>query len=47
VGTDTFIDCEGRDIGVDDLALPDDGVRPLVYDRSLLRIDLRGVTAAG
>ena len=47
VGTDTFTDCEGRDMSVDDLALPDDGVRPVVYDRSVLRIDLRGVTAAG
>ena len=45
VGSDLFEDCEGRTMGVDDLALPDEGVRPIVYDRSVLRIDLRGVTA--
>ncbi len=45
VGTETFTDCEGRTVTVTDLAPPDAGVRPVVYDASRLEIDLRGTTA--
>ena len=43
IGTDTFVDCEGRQVTVDDLAIPTE-VRPMVVDRVLLEIDLRGLT---
>jgi hypothetical protein len=39
--TRTFIDCESRSLGVDDLALPE-GIRPVVENRTTLFIDLRG-----
>jgi hypothetical protein len=42
--TATFVDCDGRTIGVDQLAPPDEGVFPIVQDRETLVIDLRGVT---
>lgn len=45
VGTETFTDCEGRTVTVTDLAPPDAGVRPVVYDANRLEIDLRGTTA--
>jgi hypothetical protein len=44
VGTDTFVDCDGRSVSVDDLAIPTE-VRPVVVDRVLLEIDLRGLTS--
>jgi hypothetical protein len=44
VGTATFTDCDGRTIDVTELAPPDEGVFPIVEDRSRLVIDLRGVT---
>ena len=45
LGTDRFIDCDGREIAVDELSPPDSGVRPVVYDSTRLEIDLRGVVA--
>jgi hypothetical protein len=39
-----FTDCGGRTVTVDDLAIPPEGVRPVVIDRALLEIDLRGVS---
>lgn len=46
VGTPTFTDCDGRTLTVDDLAVPTDGVRPIVVDRTVLELDLRGVSNA-
>lgn len=43
-GTATFVDCDGRTIGVSELSPPDAGVFPVVEDRTRLVIDLRGVT---
>ena len=43
--TRTFVDCDGRELEVGDLAPPDDGVRPIVENRSTLVLDLRGVTS--
>lgn len=40
-GTDRFTDCNGREVGVDDLA-PAAGVLPIVEDRATLTVDLRG-----
>lgn len=42
-GTDTFVDCDGRTVHVTDLAPPDGGIRPVVYDRQRLELDLSGV----
>lgn len=42
-GTRTFVDCEGRELAPEDLALPV-SVRPIVENRTTLFIDLRGVT---
>lgn len=39
-GTDTFTDCEGRTLGIDDLALPPLGVAPIVGADGLLSLDL-------
>ncbi len=39
-GTDTFTDCDGRTIGVSDLALPTGGEFPIIEDRTMLYIDL-------
>ncbi len=44
--TSTFVDCDGRTIDVTDLAPPDEGVFPVVENRTTLVIDLRGVTTA-
>jgi len=44
IGTDVFTDCDGRTVTVEDLAIPPEGVRPVVVDRALLEIDLRGVS---
>jgi len=44
-GTRAFVDCEDRELEVGDLAPPDDGVRPIVENRSTLVLDLRGVTS--
>ena len=41
--SERFVDCEGREITVDQLSPPDVGVRPVVYDSTRLEIDLRGV----
>lgn len=46
VGTRTFEDCDGRVLGVEALAPPDEGVFPRVDDRTTLVIDLRGATVA-
>jgi hypothetical protein len=43
--TRTYTDCEGRTLDVTKLALPVD-VRPVVENRKILSIDLRGVTSA-
>lgn len=40
IGTRTFTDCEGRTIEVEDLALPPQGVQPIVSDDGLLTLDL-------
>ena len=40
VGTDTFTDCEGRTIAVEDLAPPANGEFPIIEDRVALYIDL-------
>lgn len=39
--TDTFTDCDGRTLNVDQLQPPDD-VRPIVENKTTLLIDLRG-----
>jgi hypothetical protein len=44
IGTDRFIDCEGRELRATDLAPPDEGVRPVVFDRERLELDLGGIT---
>lgn len=40
VGTDTFVDCEGRTISVEELAPPANGEYPIIEDRIALFIDL-------
>lgn len=40
VGTDTFTDCDGRTIAVEDLAPPANGEFPIIEDRVALYIDL-------
>lgn len=40
VGTDTFTDCDGRTINVEDLAPPTNGEYPVIEDRVALFIDL-------
>lgn len=44
IGTDRFVDCEGRELHVSELAPPDEGIRPVVYDRERLELDLSGIT---
>ena len=44
-GTQTFTDCNGRQLDVTELARPD-GVHPTVVDSERLEIDLRAVTTA-
>lgn len=39
-GTREFTDCEGRSLGVDDLALPPRGVRPIINNDGSLTLDL-------
>ncbi|MEY4606229.1 MAG: hypothetical protein RLY45_989, partial [Actinomycetota bacterium] len=39
-GTRTFTDCEGRTVGIDDLALPPVGIQPIASDDGLLTLDL-------
>jgi len=43
-GTRIFVDCEGRELAPEELALPT-SVRPIVENRATLFIDLRGVTS--
>jgi hypothetical protein len=43
-GTARFVDCDGRELDVTELAPPTSGVRPVVESRERLVIDLRGVT---
>jgi hypothetical protein len=43
--TRTFVDCDGRDVDIDELARPLD-VRPVVENRTKLLIDLRMPTAS-
>ncbi len=45
-GTDRFTDCDGREIGVGDLA-PAAGVLQIVENRTTLTIDLRGSISTG
>ena len=40
IGTDTFTDCDGRTIAVEDLAPPSNGEFPIIEDRVALFIDL-------
>ena len=40
MGTDTFTDCDGRTIAVEDLAPPANGEYPIIEDRVALFIDL-------
>jgi len=40
IGTDTFTDCEGRTISIEDLAPPSNGEYPVIEDREKLYIDL-------
>lgn len=40
VGTDSFTDCDGRTISVEDLAPPTNGEYPIIEDRVALFIDL-------
>ena len=44
IGTRTFIDCDGTEIGVDALSPPDSGVFPVVENQRVLYLDLAGVT---
>ena len=44
VGTSDFVDCDGRTIAVTDLSPPDEGVFPVVENRTTLTIDVRGAT---
>ena len=45
-GTRSFLDCDGRQIDVSQLAPPDPGVFPTVEDRTQLYIDLRGAESS-
>lgn len=45
-GTRTFTDCDGRTVGVEELALPTN-VRPIVENRKTLYVDLRGLNPSG
>ena len=38
--TDTFTDCEGRTISVDQLAPPEAGIRPIVSQDGILSLDV-------
>jgi hypothetical protein len=42
-GTRRFIDCDGREIDVTDLAPPEMGIFPVVENRELLYLDLSGL----
>lgn len=42
-GSRSFIDCEGRTLGVDDLATPPVGVRPIVNPDGTLTLSLRAL----
>jgi len=44
-GTRTFTDCEGRTIGIDDLAAPEQGVGPVVSPDGQLTLDLLPASA--
>lgn len=46
VGTSDFVDCDGRTVDVTELSPPDEGVFPVVEDRTILTIDVRGATPA-
>ncbi|MEY4605639.1 MAG: hypothetical protein ACO3S5_09055 [Ilumatobacteraceae bacterium] len=43
-GTRDFTDCDGRTLGIDQLALPPLGVQPIVSDDGLLTLDLVATT---
>jgi len=43
-GTRRFVDCEGREIDVTDLAPPDMGIFPVVENRESLYLDLSGLS---
>ncbi len=45
-GTSQFTDCDGRQLDVTDLAPPDADIRPVVEERTVLSIDLRGATTS-
>jgi hypothetical protein len=44
-GSRSFIDCEGREIDVTDLAPPDLGIFPVVENRESLYLDLSGLAS--
>lgn len=39
-GTSTFVDCDGRTLGIADLATPADGIAPVVSSDGTLSLDL-------
>jgi hypothetical protein len=45
IGTQNFIDCNGRTIDVTELSPPDEGVFPTVRDRTTLIVDVRGASS--
>jgi len=48
LSTRTFVDCDGRTVGVEQLALPEQGIRPVVGQDGILSLDLTPeVTATG
>jgi hypothetical protein len=46
IGTSRFVDCNGRTIEVDDLAIPPPGVNPVVDSGGTLTLDLRGINGS-
>jgi hypothetical protein len=44
IGTRKFIDCDGTEIGVDELSPPESGVFPVVENQRVLYLDLAGIT---
>jgi hypothetical protein len=44
IGTRRFIDCDGTEIGVDELSPPESGVFPVVENQRVLYLDLAGIT---
>jgi hypothetical protein len=44
IGTRRFLDCDGAEMGVDELSPPDSGVFPVVENQRVLYLDLAGIT---